>query len=152
MKTRGNVKLVARCNVSCQVGFRAFVQGVLKASYLLCYAKQGYQTFMNTMTKIVNHILDEHFEYIKRDVVDDIEMIKELKFILNGVRNYLKDINEDDEKIQSLLSKFKEFTKERYMKVYIENFDEEDDMTEREKSEEASNYFEYVFDKEEHPY
>jgi len=106
---------------------------------------------MNTVTKIVNHILDEHFGYVRRDVVDDIEMIKELKFVLNGVRNYLVSINENEEIIKSLLSQFKEYEKAKYMKAYIENFDKEDDLTEGEKVEEASYYFEYVFDNEEHP-
>ena len=107
---------------------------------------------MNELEKIVSHILDEHYNYSCRDTLDDVEMIKGLKFVLKGAENYLHETGQNEEKIGELIIQLKDYSKKKYMKEYINNFDEDADLSENEKSEEASYYFEYLYENEEHPY
>jgi hypothetical protein len=44
---------------------------------------------LEEIIEIVRHILDEHHKYYTGNTLDDTEMIKELKFILKGIKNYL---------------------------------------------------------------
>ncbi len=79
-------------------------------------------------------------------------MIKELKFILKGIKNYLKKRKRSPEDIERIINELKKYSKDKYMKTYTSNFEREDsDLSDEEKKEEASYYFEYVFKHEEHP-
>ena len=107
---------------------------------------------MEEVIEIAHHILDEHFKYYSKNSLDDAEMIKELKFILKGIKNYFKKRKRCPEDIEQIINDLKKYSKDKYMKTYISNFDREDsDLSDEEKKEEASYYFEYVFKHEEHP-
>ena len=45
----------------------------------------------------------------------------------------------------------KEYAKEKYMKLYIGNINDDEGLTDKEKSEEASCYFDYLFKHGRHP-
>ena len=81
----------------------------------------------------------------------DTEMIKELKFILKGIRNSLNKQSESKKNIRQIIDDLKKYSKTKYMKIYVANFEEDSDLSEEEKKEEASYYFEYLFKHEEHP-
>jgi len=107
---------------------------------------------MEEIIEIVRHILDEHFKYYTRNTLDDTEMIKELKFILKGIKNYLKKQKRSPEDIERIINDLKKYVKDKYMKTYISNFEEDSELSDEEKRDEASYYFEYVFKHEEHPH
>ncbi len=107
---------------------------------------------MDEIVKLVHYILDEHHAYSERDSLDDTEMIKALKFVLRGVRNYLETSNETEEIIDGIIDDMKEFSKGKYVKVYVSNFEEDSELTNEEKVEEATYYFEYLYKHENHPY
>ncbi|MBI4765005.1 MAG: hypothetical protein HY787_10420 [Deltaproteobacteria bacterium] len=49
------------------------------------------------------------------------------------------------------MADLKKYSKTKYMKIYVANLEEDSDLSEEEKKEEASYYFEYLFKHEEHP-
>ena len=106
---------------------------------------------MEETIKMAQYILDEHYKYYARETIDDTEMIKELKFILKGIRNYLNKQSESKKNIGQIIDDLKKYSKTKYMKIYVANFEEDSDLSEEEKKEEASYYFEYLFKHEEHP-
>lgn len=107
---------------------------------------------MEETIEIAHCILDEHHKYYTRNTLDDTEMIKELKFILKGIRNYLNKRKESKKNIEQIIDDLKRYSKDKYMKTYINNFEEDSDLSDEEKKEEASCYFEYLFKHEEHPH
>ena len=106
---------------------------------------------MEQTIEIAHHILDEHYKYYTSNGLDDTEMIKELKFILNGIKKYLTKRKESKKNIEKIILDLKKYTKDKYMKTYISNFEEDCDLSDEEKKDEASYYFEYLFKHEEHP-
>ncbi|MBI4765004.1 MAG: hypothetical protein HY787_10415 [Deltaproteobacteria bacterium] len=54
---------------------------------------------MKEAIKMAQFILDEHYKYYTRETIDDTEMIKELKFIFKGIRNYLNKRSEPKKNI-----------------------------------------------------
>jgi len=50
-----------------------------------------------------------------------------------------------------MLDGLKEYAKDKYMKLYIGNIDDDERLTDKEKVEEASCYFDYVFKHGRHP-
>ncbi len=106
---------------------------------------------MEEAIKMAHDILDEHHKYYTQNTLDDTEMIKELKFILKGIRNYLNKRRESKKNLEQIIDNLKEYSKNKYMKTYINNFEEDSDLSEEKKKEEASYYFEYLFKHEEHP-
>jgi hypothetical protein len=107
---------------------------------------------MEEIIELVHHILDEHHKYYTCNTLDDTEMIKELKFILKGVKNYLRKGKESKKNIEKIIEDLKEYSKDKYMKTYIANFEEDSDLSYEQKKDEASYYFEYLFKHEEHPH
>jgi len=107
---------------------------------------------LEEIIEIVRHILDEHHKYYTGNTLDDTEMIKELKFILKGIKNYLKKGKESKKNIDQIVDGLKKYSKDKYMKTYISNFEEDSDLSDEQKKEEASYYFEYLFKHEEHPH
>jgi len=107
---------------------------------------------MDERIEMIRYILDAHHKHYTRNSIDDPEMIKELKFILKGLRNYLNNQKESKENIKKIIDDLKKYTKDKYVKTYISNFEEDSDLSDEEKKEEASYYFEYLFRHEEHPH
>ncbi len=107
---------------------------------------------MKELVEMAQHILVEHHRYYSRETIDDTEMIKELKFILKGIRSYLTKRGESKENIGQIIDELKKYSKDKYMKTYIANFERDSDLSAEEKKEEASYYFEYLFKHEEHPH
>ncbi len=106
---------------------------------------------MEELVKMAQHILVEHHRYYSRDIIDDTEMIKELKFILKGIRNYLNKRRESKKTSEQIIDDLRKYSKDKYMKTYIGNFEEDSDLSEEKKKKEASYYFEYLCKHEEHP-
>jgi len=100
---------------------------------------------MHEAISIARHILDEHHRYYIKHGIDDAEMAHELKFILEGVKNYLIEKKAPKKEIKATLDGLKEYAKEKYMKLYIGNINDDEGLTDKEKVEEASCYFDYVF-------
>lgn len=105
---------------------------------------------MQEVISLAQHILDEHHKYYTKNVIDDTEMAQELKFILEGIMNYLIEKNAPKEEIKAILDGLKEYAKEKYMKVYMSNIDDEG-LSDKERAVEASYYFDYVFTHGQHP-
>lgn len=101
---------------------------------------------MQETMSIARHMLDEHYKYYTKNRVDDTEMMKELKFIMEGIRNYLIEKKAPKKEIKAMLDGLREYAKEKYM-----NIDDDEGLTDKEKVEEASCYFDYVFKHERHP-
>jgi hypothetical protein len=106
---------------------------------------------MQEAISLARHILDEHHKYYAKNKTDDTEMVYELKFILEGVKRYLIDKNAPKKEIKAIIDRLKDYTKEKYMKLYIANIDDEEGLTDKEKADEASYYFDYVFKHGRHP-
>ncbi|MEW6420011.1 MAG: hypothetical protein AB1480_18165 [Nitrospirota bacterium] len=106
---------------------------------------------MQEAISLARHILDEHHKYYTKNAIDDTEMAQELKFILEGLKNYLIEKNATKKEIKEMLDGLKEYAKEKYMKVYMSNIDDEEGLTDKEKADEASYYFEYLFKHGRHP-
>jgi hypothetical protein len=100
---------------------------------------------------IARHILDGHHKYYTKNAIDDTETAQELKFILEGLKNYLIEKNAPKKEMKAMLDGLKEYAKEKYMKVYMSNIDDEEGLSDKEKAEEASCYFDYVFKHGRHP-
>jgi len=107
---------------------------------------------MEEIIEIARHILDEHHKYYTSNTLDDTEMIKELKFILKGIKNYLTQGKESKKNIKKIIDDLKKYSKDKYMKTYIGNFEEDCDLSDEQKKDEASYYFDYLFKHEEHPH
>ena len=105
---------------------------------------------MEETIKIAHHILDEHYKYYTKETIDDTEMVKELKFILKGIEKHLIKKKTPKKTIRRIIEELIEYTKGKYVKTYISNVEE--DLSEEDKENEASDYFEYVFKHEEHPH
>ncbi len=105
---------------------------------------------MEETIEIAHHILDEHYKYYTKETIDDVEMVKELKFILKGIENHLLKRKTPKKTIRKIIDELKEYSKNKYVRTYISNIEE--DLSEEDKKEEASYYFEYVFKHEEHPH
>lgn len=105
---------------------------------------------MREAISIARHILDEHHKYYTKNAIDDTEMAQELKFILEGLKNYLIEKNAPKKEIKAMLDGLKEYAKEKYMKVYMSNIDDEG-LSDKEKAGEASCYFDYVLKHGRHP-
>ena len=106
---------------------------------------------MQEAISLARHILDEHCKYYTKNAIDDTEMTKELKFILEGIKNYLIEKNAPKKEIKAIIDELKDYAKEKYMKVYMSNIDDEEGLTDKEKMEEASCYFDYVLKHGRHP-
>jgi len=106
---------------------------------------------MQEAISLTRHILDEHHKYYAKEKIDDTEMMYELKFILEGVKRYLIEKNAPKKEIKSMFDELKDYAKEKYMKVYISNIDDDGGLSDKEKVEEASYYFDYVFKHGRHP-
>jgi hypothetical protein len=107
---------------------------------------------MEEVILITHHILDEHHKYYTKNSIDDTEMVKELRFILKGVKNYLSKKYEPRKDIDRTLGELKKYAKDKYMKTYINNFENSSNLSDEEKRQEASYYFDYVFKHGEHPH
>ena len=101
------------------------------------------ETMQETLS-LARHILDEHYKHYSKEKIDYTEMIRELKFILEGIRNYLTEKKAQKKEIKAVLDGLKKYAKEKYMKLYIGNIDDDEGMIDKEKVEEASCYFDYV--------
>jgi hypothetical protein len=106
---------------------------------------------MEETISLARHILDEHHKYYTKNGIDDAEMAHELKFILEGVKNYLIEKKAPKKEIKAMLDGLKEYAKDKYMKLYIGNIDDDEGLTDKEKVEEASCYFDYLFKHGRHP-
>ena len=62
---------------------------------------------MDETIKMAHYILDEHHKYYTRNRLDDTEMIKELKFILKGIRNYLNKRRESKKISEQIIDDLK---------------------------------------------
>ena len=107
---------------------------------------------MKEVIEITHHILDEHHKYYTKNSLDDTEMVKELKFILKGLKNYLGKKNESKKYIERTIDELRKYAKDKYLKTYIGNFEKDSNLSDEEKTDEASYYFDYVFKHEEHPH
>ena len=107
---------------------------------------------MKNVIEVAHHILDEHHKYYTKNSLDDTEMVKELKFILKGIKTYLNKKKEPKKNVERIIDELKKYAKDKYMKTYISNFEEDSELSDVEKKEEASYYFEYLFKHEEHPH
>jgi hypothetical protein len=58
---------------------------------------------MKETIAIARHILDEHHKYYTKNGIDDAEMAHELKFILEGVKNYLIEKKAPKKEIKAML-------------------------------------------------
>ncbi len=106
---------------------------------------------MHESILLARYILDEHHKYYRKEKIDDTEMMKELKFILEGIRNYLIEKKTPKKENKPMLDGLREYAKEKYMKLYIGNIDDDEGLTDKEKVEEASCYFDYLFKHGRHP-
>ena len=72
-------------------------------------------------------------KYYTKNSLDDTEMVKELKFILKGIRTYLNKKKEPKKNIELIINELKKYAKDKYMKTYISNFEKDSDLSDEEK-------------------
>lgn len=106
---------------------------------------------MNEVIDILKLVLKHHSDYTDTYSVDDVDMVLEFKFVLKAFAEFCR-INEvsENERIK-LIDDLYNYRRDDYRKLYVEGFDESEDVTDEEKKKEALDYFDYVFENEKHP-
>jgi hypothetical protein len=106
---------------------------------------------MNEVIDILKLVLKHHSDYTDTYSVDDVDMVLEFKFVLKAFGEFCR-INEvsENERIK-LIDELYNYRRDDYRKLYVEGFDESEDVTDEEKKKEALDYFDYVFENEKHP-
>ena len=80
---------------------------------------------MNTTLDLSKCILDETFKHWHEAETDDIELVKEIKRVIQGAQNYYQKHNDDEKEITVISNVLRQYAENKYMETWEKDWEDE---------------------------
>lgn len=104
-----------------------------------------FDILRNTGKEVLKSLYEKNEEYS----MDDSEYIPIVKTVIKGIENSGKTLGLSPPKIEELSESLKDFIRQLYIGIWLENSEDEEDK--ELAAQEGKEYFDYIFEYEEHP-
>ena len=102
------------------------------------------------LVEISKTIMHEAFKYAETEMIDDVDLIKEVKRIIVGCQVYCKKENKTEDEIKLITEALEVYSQEKYLSMWEKGIDEDERDSYDEIMKEGLDTYNYLFKYEEH--
>ena len=100
--------------------------------------------------KVSKSIMDQSFEYAKKEIIDDVDLIKEIKRIILGSVYFCEKEKQTEEELILVDDELKLYAQEKYLKEWESSITEDEKNSFDAIMKEGLDTYKYLFEYEQH--